>query len=334
MFAAFTNVTVAENSSGAGGGGGLFTGGTGGNGGGIMLTSGSAVDLTHVTLASNAAAAGGGGSTQGNPGLGGGVFTANATTGLTNSIIASNAPGNCFFNNPSQVVNGGNNVQFAPGNMPCPMPVSGDPLLGPLADNGGPTKTMALGEGSSAIDLVPVDACPAVDQRGVTRPQRNACDAGAFELEPPPPPETSSGSGGQGSVSQNTTPTTNQQPATTTPPADKTPPTVKLALTRQKLLRALKKGYFAFFFDNELGNAVADLFATGTTARGAAVRKRVAHGTLQVTKTGKQKLVVKFTKKAKRAFAKRKKVVLTLVLTVKDQAGNATKKTAKVTLKR
>ena len=117
---------------------------------------------------------------------------------------------------------------------------------------------------------------------------------------------------------------------------DKTPPAVKLLLTRQKLLKALKNGYFAFFSDNERGNATADLFATGKTAKGtaAAKRKRVAHGTLKVTKTGKQKLVVKFTRKAKKAFKKRKKVTLTLVLTVKDAAGNATKKTAKVTLKR
>jgi hypothetical protein len=74
----------------------------------------------------------------------------------------------------------------------------------------------------------------------------------------------------------------------------------------------------------------------GKDAKGtaAANRKRVAHGTLKVTKTGKQKLVVKFTKKAKKAFKTRKKVTLTLVLTVKDAAGNATKKTAKIVLKR
>ena len=110
---------------------------------------------------------------------------------------------------------------------------------------------------------------------------------------------------------------------------------VKLLLRKQKLLKALKKGYFAFFSDNETGTAAGDLFASGKTAKGtAAKRKRVAHGTVKVTKTGKQKLVLKFTKKAKKAFKKRKKVVLSLTLTVKDAAGNTTKKTAKVTLKR
>jgi len=110
---------------------------------------------------------------------------------------------------------------------------------------------------------------------------------------------------------------------------------VKLLLTKQKLRKALKKGYIAFFSDNETGSATADLFASGSTAKGtAAKRKRVAHGTLKVTKTGKQKLVLKFTKKAKKAFKKRNKVTLTLVLRVKDAAGNATTKTARVTLKR
>ncbi|MDH3622447.1 MAG: hypothetical protein OES69_02450 [Myxococcales bacterium] len=62
--------------------------------------------------------------------------------------------------------------------------------LGPLADNGGPTQTHALGPGSFAIDQIPVTECVDVDsmpltedQRGVTRPQGPACDVGAFELE-------------------------------------------------------------------------------------------------------------------------------------------------------
>jgi hypothetical protein len=48
--------------------------------------------------------------------------------------------------------------------------------------NGGPTKTHALVKGSPAIDAAPVDSdCPAVDQRGVARPQGAGCDIGAFE---------------------------------------------------------------------------------------------------------------------------------------------------------
>jgi hypothetical protein len=58
-----------------------------------------------------------------------------------------------------------------------------DPRLGPLRNNGGPTDTRALLAGSRAIDLAPVCAVD-VDQRGTTRPQGPACDAGAFELVP------------------------------------------------------------------------------------------------------------------------------------------------------
>lgn len=71
-----------------------------------------------------------------------------------------------------------------------PGDMTGDPLLGPLADNGGPTLTMALLPGSPAIDAVPVERCTdadgaplLVDQRGIPRPQGAACDIGAFELE-------------------------------------------------------------------------------------------------------------------------------------------------------
>jgi predicted outer membrane repeat protein len=58
-----------------------------------------------------------------------------------------------------------------------------DPLLGPLADNGGPTMTHGLLSGSPAIDAGDDALCPDVDQRGVTRPQGLHCDIGAYELE-------------------------------------------------------------------------------------------------------------------------------------------------------
>lgn len=59
-----------------------------------------------------------------------------------------------------------------------------DLKLGPLIDNGGLTMTHALGEGSVAIDGVPAPECAVEeDQRGVSRPQGDACDIGAFESE-------------------------------------------------------------------------------------------------------------------------------------------------------
>ena len=69
-----------------------------------------------------------------------------------------------------------------------------NPLLGPLANNGGPTQTFALLPGSPAIDAGNDAVCMAAvgapdygaggfDQRGVTRPHGSHCDIGAFELD-------------------------------------------------------------------------------------------------------------------------------------------------------
>ena len=55
-----------------------------------------------------------------------------------------------------------------------------DPMLGPLADNGGPTKTHALLAGSPAIDKGNSFGAT-TDQRGVARPQGTASDIGSFE---------------------------------------------------------------------------------------------------------------------------------------------------------
>ena len=60
-----------------------------------------------------------------------------------------------------------------------------DPLLGPLANNGGPTRTRALLPGSPAIDAASSDGCPGKDQRDVARPQGAACDVGSYERASP-----------------------------------------------------------------------------------------------------------------------------------------------------
>jgi hypothetical protein len=56
-----------------------------------------------------------------------------------------------------------------------------DPRLGPLADNGGPTLTVSLLDGSPATDTANPVACPPTDQRGFPRPYGIGCDIGAFE---------------------------------------------------------------------------------------------------------------------------------------------------------
>ncbi len=60
---------------------------------------------------------------------------------------------------------------------------SADPVLGPLADNGGPTLTNEPQTGSPAIDIGPLNCPPpATDQRGVVRPQNGRCDRGSVEV--------------------------------------------------------------------------------------------------------------------------------------------------------
>jgi CSLREA domain-containing protein len=66
-----------------------------------------------------------------------------------------------------------------------------NPALGPLANNGGPTKTHGLLPGSLATDSVIYGPgawdCPGTDQRGWLRPAGIYCDAGAFEFGASPP---------------------------------------------------------------------------------------------------------------------------------------------------
>jgi hypothetical protein len=114
---------------------------------------------------------------DGGPGIGGDLF-ANTFEGPEVSVSAS-ILGDCA-GTPGD---GGGNVAL-PASTPCPGTV-GNPGLGPLANNGGPTETMALHPGSNAIDRVPAPCGTDPDQRGIARPQGAGCDAGAYELAPP-----------------------------------------------------------------------------------------------------------------------------------------------------
>jgi CSLREA domain-containing protein len=60
-----------------------------------------------------------------------------------------------------------------------------NPMLKPLANNGGPTMTQGLPRSSPAVNaggLPASSSCPAADQRGESRPWGPACDIGAYEL--------------------------------------------------------------------------------------------------------------------------------------------------------
>ena len=71
----------------------------------------------------------------------------------------------------------------------CSPDYSGDPMLGPLVNNGGDTETHALLPGSPAIDAISAISCTLpTDQRWAPRPvaQTSAdipCDIGAFEVQ-------------------------------------------------------------------------------------------------------------------------------------------------------
>lgn len=66
-----------------------------------------------------------------------------------------------------------------------------NPLIGPLANNGGPTMTHLPLTGSPAIDTGTLTFCSATDQRGLPRPAdgdgngASVCDVGAVEVQAP-----------------------------------------------------------------------------------------------------------------------------------------------------
>jgi hypothetical protein len=66
-------------------------------------------------------------------------------------------------------------------NANCPGAIIANPLLGPLQLNDGFTPTMAIPDGSVAIDAADMSTSPPFDQRGKRRPQGPASDIGAYE---------------------------------------------------------------------------------------------------------------------------------------------------------
>ena len=169
------------------------------------------LNLTSVTIAGNTAT-----------NSGGGVFVEEGNFNVTNSIIAGNSAGDVNGTITSQgynLIQSATNTTFT-GGMPQTTDIIGtNPLLSPLANNGGTTETMALQMNSPAIDkgnsanlqknadsnhqksknlqqnrIAGVNS-PAVisDQRGVLRPIDDAdipntgdgSDIGAFEVTAP-----------------------------------------------------------------------------------------------------------------------------------------------------
>lgn len=117
----------------------------------------------------------------------GGGFVPTLT--LTNTIITGNRWYACekfASGTVGNVISGGHNVVQDDSCSPVASDmIIWDALIGPLADNGGPTFTHALLPGSPAIDTADDALCPGTDQRGATRPQGTHCDVGSFELSIP-----------------------------------------------------------------------------------------------------------------------------------------------------
>jgi large repetitive protein len=177
-----TNTTVSGNQAATLGGGIRNQGGT--------------TTLNHSTITGNRL--------TGGTGLGGGVRINGPTTVILNhSIVAGNtaAGGGPDIARAGTVTSQGYNLlgnndtvtgQFPAGQPNANHDVVGtsaapvDPLLGPLQDNGGTTKTHEPQMGSPAIDAgnPAFVAPPATDQRGEARVQGLRIDIGALETAP------------------------------------------------------------------------------------------------------------------------------------------------------
>lgn len=172
------NSTISGNETTGGLGGGLFNFGR--------------ASLSNVTIASNHAAV-----------AGGGVAVTGGLLELRNTLIADNTvdsaagqvdvfdftAGGSISSQSSNLIgnNTGATAAFPTATLPnangdfvgtAAAPI--DPLLGPLADNGGPTLTQAISIGSTAIDNGGITS-QETDQRGITR-DLNGVDIGAFEF--------------------------------------------------------------------------------------------------------------------------------------------------------
>jgi hypothetical protein len=201
-----------------------LSGNTAANEGGAIHNLRGDLHVLHATVADNGATRAGGIFSFGDS-------TDPATVELMNAIVAANisstaSNGPDIFNFGESEVSAthtliGTTTGYAlavdgGGNLPGADPKFeldgfGKPLL---SDNGGPTRTHALLDGSPAIDAADGGACADArvagrDQRGVNRPQGPACDMGAYEAigaAPPPPPAVVAdfGLNERGTVDRNT----------------------------------------------------------------------------------------------------------------------------------
>jgi len=109
-----------------------------------------------------------------------GVVMTDAPLTAVSSIIADNSGSDVILNGSATISGSNNLINFASSPLP-PDTVSACPQLAPLADNGGPTRSLALRATSPAIDGGADPMLLADDQRGENRTFGSAIDIGAYE---------------------------------------------------------------------------------------------------------------------------------------------------------
>lgn len=190
-----------------------------------------------------------------------------------------------------------------------------DPKLATLANNGGPTDTVALLEGSPAIDIG--GACPATDQRGTARPLGGGCDAGAFEspfTAPAPTPVT--------------TPAPAPVVSQSTPP-DTTPAKVTLAGLGKSVKRsALNKGLKLKVTSNEPVSVDATLLVSPRVVKIARTYDLTVGTATLARGTGTRS----FTLKPRKRITGKRKVLAQVRIVAIDAGGNRTVVTKAVTV--
>jgi predicted outer membrane repeat protein len=144
--------------------------------GGAIASSGAA-SISYITTADNSAADGGGiAVTAGSPPV------VSSIDSVFQNVVGGNlsvVAGSSFRSLGHNLFSDTPNVSLQPTDL-----VNTEPLLGPLANNGGPTLTQALLPGSPAINAgIPVAGIH-TDQRGAPRPAHTAPDIGAFQVQP------------------------------------------------------------------------------------------------------------------------------------------------------
>jgi hypothetical protein len=150
-----------------------------GSGGGIATDYGGSLAISNSTIAGNSSI-----------GQGGGVFNYpgyifNARNTIIGENMAPTGP-DIFGSLTASGYNLIGNTEGGSGFDPTDL-LNVDALLGPLQDNGGPTQTMALLDGSPAIDAGDNTDAPDWDQRGPGYPRITpddpVIDIGAFEVQ-------------------------------------------------------------------------------------------------------------------------------------------------------